>query len=172
MALLAESSSLPEEDTVTADNAGLAESEEKLPDEQAAVEDTAFDEDSEPACNKKRRSGENDHIPAPKTPPIREKATLDPQSPWAKQKVSIPVRGGSADKKRTTIQSKPQRGAVAVRGGEFREYKPVDAIWNCMMVAQTTCVLVLGWQEEPTGSSYNGALGFFAWGLSSTNEWV
>ena len=40
------------------------------------------------------------------------------------------------------------------------------------MVAQTTCILVLGWQDEPTCSSYNGTLCYHAWGLSEKHLWV
>ena len=98
-------------------------------------------------------------ISAPKTPPRRNQ-TRNPQSPWAQQKVVIPSKG---DKKATIMQSKPQRGsAVALKAGEWKECQAVDKIWSCMMVGHTACILVLGWQDEPTCSSYNGTLCYHA----------
>ena len=71
------------------------------------------------------------------------------------------------------MQSKPQRAsAVPLKTGQWKACEAVEKIWNCMKVAMTTCILVLGWQTEPTCSSYNGTLCYHAWGLSETNLWV
>ena len=63
-------------------------------------------------------------IAAPMTPPQRPK--MDPQPPWAHQKVAIPVSG---DKKGTIMQSKPKRGTTLSSSGEWKECKAVETIW-------------------------------------------
>ena len=152
-------------------DSNLAEIEKPRDEEEESPEDV------EPLAKKLKVDDvdvvETVQIPAPKTPPLAlqrlRRQTLDPESPWAQQKVAMPVSG---DRKGTFMKSKAKRGGITSSGGEWKEIKGVEKIWTCMMVAQSTCILVLGWQDEPTNSGYNGSLCFNAWGLSEKNQWV
>ena len=175
-------------DVDTFDDAMISELE-KFPDEQddmahdsiiSELEKPSDEQDdmahgSEP-LRKKMKGDEAVEVAVPKTPEISALKTppirhqTHPQSPWAQQKVVIPSKG---DKKATIMQSKPQRAsAVALKTGQWKACEAVEKIWSCMKVAMTTCILVLGWQTEPTCSTYNGTLCYHAWGLSETNLWV